>query len=90
MYALKCVKLSGAEGMHSNHFMMFYLFFILFNDWNSLAIDQHIFQSKNNFNSNKIKCVHLENVIFIHFNICPLVTFATLSLFLQAFAMEPF
>lgn len=50
-------------------------FFIHFNEYNSLSIYQYIFQNKNNFNSKKIKIVYLENVIFIHLNICPLAFF---------------
>lgn len=55
MYALKSVKLSEAERMHLNCFMMFHLFFVHFNDCISLSVDQHIFQNESNFNSNKIK-----------------------------------
>lgn len=45
-------------------------------------IQQHIFNNENNFNSNEIKRVHLENVIFMRFNIFPLAVFAGLTLFL--------
>lgn len=48
------------------------------------------FKKINYFNSNKRKIVHLENVIFIHFNVCPLTIFARMRFFLQAFAIESF
>lgn len=55
--------------MHLDCFMIFDLNFILLNDYNSLSVDQYIFQNQN-FDSKKIKIFYLENVIFIRFNIC--------------------
>jgi len=69
--------------------MMFRFIFILFNDYNYLSVDQHIFQNEN-FNSNEIRRVLLENVIFICFKIRPLAIFSRLTLFLQAFVIESF
>lgn len=75
--------------MHLDCFMIV-LIFILFNEYNSLSVDQYIFQNQNNFNSKKTKIIYLENVIFIHFNICLLAFFGRLALFLQAFVIKSF
>lgn len=53
--------------MHLNCFVMFVLIFILFNEYNSLSVDQYIFQNQNNFNSKKIRIVYLENSLFRKF-----------------------
>lgn len=78
--------------MHLDCFM-FDLIFILFNDYNSLSVDQYIFQNQNKSNFKRIKNVNLENVIFINFNTYPLVFFffyQTSPFFSTKFVITPF
>lgn len=67
--------------------MAFNLIFILFNDYRSLYINIY-FKTKAIFTPVR-SSVHLENVIFIHFNIVSLAIFCQ-TLLLQASMTKPF